>query len=79
MVNPTRRRLKRAARSGDLFAIRRAAETYLRRQRELGLPVSGRETAELDAAIYVPNVEVGEFDRLAGAKAIFGHLPSLSL
>ncbi|MDF2997271.1 MAG: hypothetical protein K0R27_2908 [Xanthobacteraceae bacterium] len=52
--DPTRRRLKRAARTGDLFAIRRAGERYLRRRRELGLPVSGRETAQLDAALYAP-------------------------
>lgn len=50
--DPTRRALKRAVRTGDLLAIRSAAERYLRRRRELGLPVSGRETAQLDAILY---------------------------
>ncbi|WP_181704929.1 BatD family protein [Chthonobacter rhizosphaerae] len=50
--DPTRRAVRRAARSGDLVALRRAADRYLARRRDLGLPVTGRETAELDAALY---------------------------
>lgn len=69
--DPTRRRLKRVVRSGDLFALRRAAEAYLRRRRELGLPVSGCETAALDAAIYGRHAGEGEYDRQAGANALF--------
>ncbi|WP_250152258.1 hypothetical protein [Ancylobacter radicis] len=71
-VDPTRRRLKRAARSGDLFALRRAAEAYLRRRRDLGLPVSGCETAALDAALYGRKAGDDAFDRKAGVRAIIG-------
>lgn len=72
-VDPTRHRLKRVARFGDLLAIRRAAEAYLRRRRELGLPVSGHETADLDAILYGPIIEAREFDRDVGVKAILRH------
>lgn len=69
-IDPTRRALKRAARSGDLFALRRAGDAYLRRRHDLGLPVSGCETAALDAAIYGRNAGAGEFDRQAGVDAL---------
>ncbi|WP_428028869.1 hypothetical protein [Ancylobacter sp.] len=72
-VDPTRRRLKLLARSADLFAIRRAAQAYLRRRRELGLPVSGDETAGLDAILYGTGVEAGEFQREAAFRALFTH------
>lgn len=74
-VDPTRRRLKRAARSGDLFALRRAADAYLRRRRELGLPVSGRETAELDAVLYDRPVEAGKINLEASVMAVLSHPP----
>ncbi|QIB33689.1 BatD family protein [Ancylobacter pratisalsi] len=61
--DPTRRELKRAARSGDLVALRRASEAYLRRRRELGLRVTGCETAALDAALYGRNTGEGDYDR----------------
>ncbi|WP_075214436.1 BatD family protein [Mongoliimonas terrestris] len=51
-VDPTRWAVRRAARSGDLVALRRAAERHLRRRRDLGLPTTGRETAALDAALF---------------------------
>lgn len=70
LFDPTRRRLKRAARAGDLFALRRAAEAYLRRRRELGLPVSGCETAALDAALYGRYATEGGCDRPAGIDAL---------
>ncbi|MBB3773581.1 hypothetical protein FHS55_004223 [Angulomicrobium tetraedrale] len=69
--DPTWRRLKRAARSGDLFALRRATEAYLRRRRDLGLPVSGSETAALDAALYGRHAGEGEYDPQAGVNALF--------
>lgn len=50
--DPTRRALKQAARSGDLVEVRRAAARYLRRRADIGLPVTGRETAALDEALY---------------------------
>ena len=65
-LDPTLWRLKRAARSGDLFALRRAGEAYLRRRRDLGLPVSGCETSELDAAIYGRQPSEGDVDRRPG-------------
>lgn len=55
--DPTRRAVLRAARSGDLAALRRAAETHLRRRRTLGLPVTGDETAALDAVLYGRDAE----------------------
>ncbi|WGD28319.1 hypothetical protein AncyloWKF20_10820 [Ancylobacter sp. WKF20] len=69
--DPTLRRIKRAAHTGDLFALRRAAEVYLRRRRDLGLPVSGCETAALDAALYGRNAGEGGYDRCAGVSALF--------
>ncbi|MBS7537540.1 BatD family protein [Ancylobacter lacus] len=78
-LDPTRRRLKRAARSGDLLALRRATEAYLRRRRELGLPVSGCETAALDAALYGRNAGDEEYDRSAGVDALLAGKASLAL
>ncbi|SCW74327.1 BatD family protein [Ancylobacter rudongensis] len=77
-VDPTRRRLKRAARAGDIFALRRAAAAYLRRRRELGLPVSGGETAELDAILYDRAVAAGEVDLKASVRAILRFPPTPS-
>jgi hypothetical protein len=53
-VDPTRRVLVRAARSGDPLAIRRAADRHLRRRADLGRVVHRDETAELDRAVYGP-------------------------
>ncbi|TCK29008.1 oxygen tolerance protein BatD [Ancylobacter aquaticus] len=73
--DPTRRWLKRAARTGDLFAIRRAAEAYLRRRRELNLPVNGCETTELDAMLYGRTADATGFDREAVIRTILAHAP----
>ncbi len=53
--DPTRRALRRAGRSGDLAAVRRAAEHHIRRRRALGRPVAGTETAALDRALHGPD------------------------
>ncbi|MCS0502952.1 hypothetical protein [Ancylobacter mangrovi] len=71
--DPTRRALKRAIRHGDLPAVRRAAERYLHRRRELGLPVSGRETAALDAALYGRTGAAPEVETERAARALFRH------
>lgn len=71
--DPTRRRLKRAVRGGDLTAIRRAAEHYLSRRRELGRPVSGRETAQLDATLYGRAGNAPEVGPEMAAAAVFRH------
>ena len=68
--DPTRLRLKRAARAGDLFALRRACDAYLRRRRDLGLKVSGDETAALDAALYGRTAGEAAFDRQATVNAV---------
>ena len=70
--DPTRGALRRAARTGDLFAIRRAAERYLRRRRDLGLPVSGRETALLDQFLYREPGDAPAFDVAPGLETILG-------
>lgn len=69
-IDPTRQRLKRAARSGDLLAIRRACDAYLRRRRDLGLKESGCETVALDAALYGRTAGEGAFDRQAAVRAV---------
>jgi hypothetical protein len=51
-INPTRRKLKAAAKQQDLMALRSAVERYLERRRELGLPDVEGATARLDQAIY---------------------------
>lgn len=50
--DPTLRTLKRVASTGDPIKMRRAAEANLRRRRDLGQPVTGRETAQLDEVLY---------------------------
>lgn len=55
--DPTRKALKEAARSGDLMRVRRSAARYLRRRADLGLPVTGGETAGLDETLYGRNPE----------------------
>ncbi len=72
--DPTRRRLKHAVRGGDLTAIRRAAERYLDRRRELGLPVSGRETAEIDAMLYGRAENRASAGARQAARALFRHV-----
>jgi len=72
-LDPTRRNLKRAATTGDGFAIRRAAEAYLRRRRYLGLPVTGRETARLDALLYGRDGEIRVLEPHAVVQAITRH------
>lgn len=74
-LDPTRRRLMRAARSGDPLALRGAAHANLRRRRDLGLPVSGRETDDLDAFLYGPIAGSGTIDRDAAVRAILRHRP----
>ncbi|UOK70654.1 hypothetical protein [Ancylobacter polymorphus] len=69
-LDPTRQHVKRAARSGDPFALRRACDAYLRRRRDLGLKVSGCETAALDAALYGRTAGEGAFDRQAAVRAV---------
>lgn len=69
-IDPTRQQLKRVARSGDLFALRQACDAYLRRRRDLGLKVSGCETAALDAALYGRDAGDGAFDRQAAVNAV---------
>lgn len=73
-VDPTRRALKAAARTGDLLALRAAAERYLARRRALGRSVTGRETAALDALLY-GRAARGSVDTAALAKAITTHRP----
>jgi hypothetical protein len=60
--DPTRSALKAAARTKDLTALRAAAERYLARRRELGLPETDSATAELDRAIYTAGADVQGFD-----------------
>ncbi|MDF2619162.1 MAG: hypothetical protein K0S00_1821 [Xanthobacteraceae bacterium] len=72
--DPTRRRLKHAVRGDDLTAIRRAAERYLSRRRELGLPVSGRETAEIDAMLYGRVENRARAGARQAARALFRHV-----
>ena len=71
--DPTRRALKRAARTGDLFALRRAAERYLRRRRDLALQVTGQETADLDEALYSRAENTAGFKAGTALKAVFRH------
>ncbi|GLK83841.1 BatD family protein [Ancylobacter defluvii] len=72
-IDPTRRALVRAARTGALLDIRRAAETYLRRRRSLGLPVSGRETAQLDEQLYGRNAATSSVTAKVELEAMFRH------
>jgi hypothetical protein len=51
-LDPTHRALKTAARTENLTALRAAAERYLARRRDLGLPVPDAVTADLDRALY---------------------------
>lgn len=69
-VDPTRLAVRRAVRTGEPFALRRAVERHLRRWRALGLPVSGQETARLDARLYGRGGDAVPFDAGAEAKAI---------
>ncbi|WP_024279870.1 BatD family protein [Xanthobacter sp. 126] len=69
-VDPTRIAVRRAVRTGEPFALRRAVERHLRRWRALGLPVSGQETASLDARLYGRGGDSVPFDAEAEAKAI---------
>jgi hypothetical protein len=73
LIFPPRRALLRVAATGDLSALRRAAERYLRRRRDLGLPVTGRETAPLDAALYDRPGSAPPFDPRAAVVAILRH------
>lgn len=73
-VDPTRRALRKAARTGDLLALRAAAERYLARRRALGRTVTGRETAALDALLYGRDA-AGTVDAAALAKGITTHRP----
>jgi hypothetical protein len=72
-VDLTRRRLKRSVETGDPLEVRRAAESYLQRRRRLGLPVTGRETARLDALLYGRNGKARAFDAKAEVRAIIRH------
>lgn len=69
-VDPTRIAVRRAVRTGEPFALRRALERHLCRWRALGLPVSGQETARLDARLYGRGGDAVPFDAEAEAKAI---------
>lgn len=69
-VDPTRIAVRRAVRTGEPFALRRAVERHLCRWRALGLPVSGQETARLDARLYGRGGDAVPFDAGAEAKAI---------
>lgn len=73
LIVPPRRALLRVAATGDLFALRRAAERYLRRRRDLGLPVTGRETAHLDAVLYARPGSAPPFEARTGVGAIVTH------
>ncbi|MBN8918656.1 MAG: BatD family protein [Rhizobiales bacterium] len=70
LVDPTRIAVRRAVRSGEPFALRRTVEHHLRRWRALGLPVSGQETARLDARLYALGGDAVPFDAKTEAKAI---------
>lgn len=70
---PPRRALLRVAATGDLSALRREAERYLRRRRDLGLPLTGRETALLDAALYDRPGHAPPLDPKAAVGAILRH------
>ncbi|MCB4767912.1 hypothetical protein LGR54_04785 [Ancylobacter sp. Lp-2] len=70
--DPSRRALKRAVRTEDPLALRRAAEPYLRRRRELGLPLSGRETADLDEFLYGRAGHGSAFDAETQLRQILG-------
>ncbi len=76
-VDPTRIAVRRAARTGEPFAFRRAVERHLRRWRLLGLPVSGHETARLDARLYGRGGDAAPFDARAEAKVIFRAVDAL--
>ncbi|MBS7544122.1 BatD family protein [Ancylobacter oerskovii] len=71
--DPARRRLKRLARTGDLPAIRRAADRYLRRRRELGLAVTGRETARLDEILYRPSEGIAPREAETAIRGLLNH------
>ncbi|MFT0858900.1 hypothetical protein [Ancylobacter sp. G4_0304] len=71
--DPARRALKRAIRTGDLRAIRSAALRYLRRRRELGLPVSGQETDQLDVILYARAGAPVKIEAELAAASIFRH------
>lgn len=73
LIFPPRRALLRVAATGDPFALRRAAEHYLRRRRDLGLPVTGRETALLDAVLYARSDDAPPFDPRSAVSAILTH------
>lgn len=53
-IDPTRSAVRTAAGHEDLMALRSAVERYLSRRREVGLPVAGAITEDLDRAIYAP-------------------------
>ncbi|MDR6951266.1 hypothetical protein J2X65_000614 [Ancylobacter sp. 3268] len=72
-IDPTRRALARAVRTGTLLDIRRAAEAYLCRRRALGLPVSGRETAELDERLYGQNAATSSATARVELEAMLRH------
>ncbi|WP_181701538.1 BatD family protein [Chthonobacter albigriseus] len=72
-LDPTRRALRQAAQTGDLLALRRAADRYLRRRRDLGLPVTGRETSKLDAALFGPASGAIGFDPATDLGEILRH------
>ncbi len=72
-LDPTKRAVKRAAITGDRLALRRAAERYLRRRRDLGLPTTGRETAQLDAELYA-RPDAAKEGAAMSAEALFRHV-----
>ncbi|GAB4070725.1 BatD family protein [Ancylobacter sonchi] len=72
--DPTKQGVKRVMRTGDLLIIRRAAERYLNRRRELCLPMSGRETTLLDTLLYQRAENTQGFEaNAAAAREIFRH------
>lgn len=68
-----RHALRRAAAAGDAVALRRAADLYMRERRALGLPVTGRETVELDQALYGRNGLAPDFDTEAALGPLTRH------
>jgi hypothetical protein len=61
-IDPTRSALRSAARTGDLLALRAAAERYLARRRALGLPEQNDATKELDREIFAKRTLPSTFD-----------------
>jgi len=73
--DPTRRAVRSAARHYDLLALRAAAERYLARHRELGLPEPEGATAELDRALFAEPCQPETFNPKHFAKGFLRRRP----